>query len=95
MRSKLPRGVRQRENLTPEVPSEDQRTSQDSESRSATLICINSINSITQTYGYPQKGKCTIPLEAKAGVIYQLPCKGCNAKNVGETSKTLKTTMAV
>ncbi len=30
---------------------------------------------------------------AKAGVIYQFPCKGCNAKYVRETSKTLKTRM--
>ncbi len=37
------------------------------------------------------KAKDTIPLEAKAGVIYQVPCKGCNAKYVGETSKTLET----
>ncbi len=39
------------------------------------------------------KAKATIPLEAKAGVIYQFSCKGCNAKYVGETGKTLKTRM--
>ncbi len=39
------------------------------------------------------KAKDTIPLEAKAGVIYQFPCKGCNAKCVGETGKTLQTRM--
>ncbi len=39
------------------------------------------------------KAKDTIPLEAKAAVIYQFPCKGCNAKYVGETGKTLKTRM--
>ncbi len=37
--------------------------------------------------------KDTIPLEAKADVIYEFPCKGCNAKHVGETGKTLKTRM--
>ncbi len=39
------------------------------------------------------KAKDAIPLEAKAGVIYQFPCTGCNAKYVGETDKTLKTRM--
>ncbi len=39
----------------------------------------------------PSESEDTIPLEAKAGVIYQFPCKGCNAKYVGETGKTLKT----
>ncbi len=39
------------------------------------------------------KAKDTTPLEAKAGVIYQFSCKGCNAKYVGETAKTLKTRM--
>ncbi len=37
------------------------------------------------------KAKDTIALEVKAGVIYQFPCKGCNAKHVGETGETLKT----
>ncbi len=32
-------------------------------------------------------------MEAKAVVIYQFPCKGCNTKYVGETGKTLKTRM--
>ncbi len=36
------------------------------------------------------KAKDTIPLDAKVGVIYQVPCKGCNAKYGGETGKTLK-----
>ncbi len=39
------------------------------------------------------KAKNTIPLEAKAVVIYQFPCKGYNAKYVGETGKTLETRM--
>ncbi len=39
------------------------------------------------------KAKDTIPLEAKAGMIYQFPCKGCNYKYVGETGKTPKTRM--
>ncbi len=39
------------------------------------------------------KANDTIPLEAKAGVIYEFPCKGCNSKYVGETGKTLKTRM--
>ncbi len=39
------------------------------------------------------KTKDTIPLEAKAGVIYQFPCKECNSKYVGETGKTPKTRM--
>ncbi len=49
----------------------------------------------TQTYGHPQNypGESQRPLEAMAGVIYQFPCKGCNAKYVGETGKTLKTRM--
>ncbi len=39
------------------------------------------------------KTKDAIPLEAKAGVIYQFPCKECNSKYVGETGNTLKTRM--
>ncbi len=39
------------------------------------------------------KAKDTIPLEAKARVIYQFPCKGCNAKYIGETGKALETRM--
>ncbi len=44
MRRKIPRGHGQRGNLTPQVPSEDQRTNQDSEPRWATLPYINGIS---------------------------------------------------
>ncbi len=110
MRHKIPRGHGQRENLTPEVPSEDQWTNQDSEPRWATLPYINGISETLARHPRSHnikvthkpmaalrntlvKAKDTIPLEAKAGVIYQFPCKGCNAKYVGETGKTLKTRM--
>ncbi len=109
MRRKIPRGHGQRGNLTPEVPSEDQRTSQESEPRWATLPYINGISEtlarhlrshnikvahkLTATLRTTLvKAKDTIPLETKAGLIYQFPCKGCNAKYVEETGKTLKTT---
>ncbi len=96
-------------NLTPQVPSEDQRTNQDSETRWATLPYINGISetlvrhlrSHIKVAHKPMatlrttvvKGKDNIHLEAKAGVIYQFPCKGCNSKYVGETGKTLKARM--
>ncbi len=110
MGRKIPRGHVQRENLTPEVPSEDQRTNQDSEPRWTTLPYINGISETLARHLRSHnikvkhkpmatlrtalvKAKDTIPLEAKAGVIYQFPCKGCTAKYVGETSKALKTRM--
>ncbi len=107
MRRKIPRGHGQTENLTPEVPSEDQRTSQDSEPRWATLPYINGTSEITRHLrGHSIKVahkpsatlrttlvKNTIPMKAKADVKYQFPCKGCNSKYVGETVKTLKTRM--
>ncbi len=88
MRRKIPRGHGQRENLTPEVPSEDQRTNQDSEPRWAILPYINGISETLarhlRSYNIKVahkpmatlrttlvKAKDTIPLEAKAGVIYQ------------------------
>ncbi len=101
MRRRIPRGHGQRESLTPEVPSEDQRTSPDSEPRWATLTYQRYLRdtspaptkpqhqSGTQTYGHPQnypgESQRRNPLEAKAGVIYQFSCKGCNAKYVEET----------
>ncbi len=98
----------QRENLTLEVPSEDQRTNQDSEPRWATLPYINGISKTLARHPRSHNIKVahkpmatlrttlvkdTIHLEAKTGVIYQFPCKGCNSKYVGETGKTLKTRM--
>ncbi len=87
MRRKIPRDHGQRENPTPEAPSEDQRTSQDSEPLWASLLCINGISEALARHLRRHnikvahkptatlrttllKAKDTIPLEAKAGVIY-------------------------
>ncbi len=83
-----------------EVPSEDQRTNQNSEPRWATLPYIIGISETLARHLRSHNIKVahkpmatlrttlvkdTIRLEAKAGVIYEFPCKGCNAKHVGET----------
>ncbi len=110
VRCQIPRGHGQRENVTPEVPSKDQSTNQDSEPRWSTLPYINGISETLARHLRSHnikvahkptatlrttlvKGKDTIPLDAKAGVIYQFPCKGCNSKYIGETGKTLKISM--
>ncbi len=79
MPRKIPRGHGERENLTLEVPLEDQRTNQDNEPRSATLPYINGFSETHRSLSIKVshkptatlrttlvKANDTIPLEEKA-----------------------------
>ena len=51
-------------------------------------VSVRPVKTLKQILSKP---KDRIPMEKRTGVVYQIPCKDCNAKYIGETGRSLET----
>ncbi len=78
-------------NLTSEALAGEQGTNQNNKPQFIPLVYINGISETLTLRATLVKAKDSIPKDARRGVMYQFPCKVCNAKCAGGTGKTHKT----